>query len=50
VERVYTLPAESSKLIPGHGAPPNEQRTKKDAIDTSLNRTHPGNKVSPRRP
>ena len=50
MERLYTLPAESSKLIPGHGAPPNKPPTKEDAIDTSLNRVKAGDKASPRRP
>jgi len=50
VERLYTLPDESSKLIPGHGAPPNKQPVKKDAIDTTLNRVQAGDKASPRRP
>jgi hypothetical protein len=48
MERLYTLPAESSKLIPGHGAPPNKP-TKEDA-DTSLNRVQGSDKASPRRP
>jgi len=47
VERFYTLPAESSKLIPGHGAPMDKQ-TKVGAVD-NLNKLQTSNKASPRR-
>lgn len=33
VERLYTLPTESSKLIPGHGAPTGEKLKLRDAVD-----------------
>jgi len=50
VERLYTLPAESSKLIPGHGAPTDRQPTKEDAIDTSVNKVQVSDDATPRRP
>jgi hydroxymethylpyrimidine pyrophosphatase-like HAD family hydrolase len=47
VERLYTLPAESSKLIPGHGAPTEEAKVR-GAGDASLNRAGVGSKATPR--
>ena len=48
VERLYTLPAESSKLIPGHGAPTEKEGKVRGAGDTSLNRARAGSKATPR--
>ena len=48
VERIYTLPAESSKLIPGHGASMDKQ-TKGNTADTSLNKLETSDKAPPRR-
>ena len=50
VERLYTLPAESSKLIPGHGAPTDKEPTKGNASDTSWNKAQESDKATPRRP
>jgi hypothetical protein len=46
VERLYTLPAESSKLIPGHGAP--TEANVPGTGDTSLNRARAGSQATPR--
>jgi Helicase HerA, central domain len=48
VERLYTLPAESSKLIPGHGAPTEKEAKVRGAGDTSLNKARAGSKATPR--
>lgn len=48
VERFYTLPTESSKLIPGHGAPAEKEPKTRDAVDTSLNKARASNKGTPR--
>jgi hydroxymethylpyrimidine pyrophosphatase-like HAD family hydrolase len=49
IEQFYTLPAESSKLIPGHGAPTDKEPKSGNAIDTRLNEAQASDNATPRR-